>query len=385
VFDAAHLEAQVGLLKLLKASGCEIVLDPNFAEMATAGRFLGSVSRLPWANPTRPWLPTDFGPGRNADLVKLIAEFAVRHGVDAVLTPSHLIESAATGWYALDLQLSERLRQELDRFGGRDIAIDYQLITTNAVLKDEQQRRHLVEEVVGLPIENVWLRISGFGATATGAGTRHLIEAIRDLHQFEKPFLADCSGGFAGLATLAFGAVGGISHGIGQEESFRASDWRTPPGSGGSGRRIYIPDLDRHFKEEQLDAIFEVRGGRSRFACNVTDCCPHGKEDMIDNADAHFITQRSRQLNDLAKVPETRRADHLLLDHLDPAVRSARFAAKLKIPDEKVKVIVNEAKGRLVRLRDALGDLHSQDVTPTRSRPLAFRGGGAAIGAALGR
>jgi hypothetical protein len=29
VFDAAHLQEQLGLLKLLKASGCEIVLDPN--------------------------------------------------------------------------------------------------------------------------------------------------------------------------------------------------------------------------------------------------------------------------------------------------------------------------------------------------------------------
>jgi hypothetical protein len=38
VFDAAHLPKQLSLLKLLKASGCEVVLDPNFAEMATEGR-----------------------------------------------------------------------------------------------------------------------------------------------------------------------------------------------------------------------------------------------------------------------------------------------------------------------------------------------------------
>ena len=50
VFDAAHLERQLGFLTRLKASGCEIVLDPNFAEMATEGGFRSGVSRLPWSN-----------------------------------------------------------------------------------------------------------------------------------------------------------------------------------------------------------------------------------------------------------------------------------------------------------------------------------------------
>jgi hypothetical protein len=106
---------------------------------------------------------------------------------------------------------------------------------------------------------------------------------------------------------------------------------------------------------------------------------------MFENADAHFIGQRSRQLNDLARVPETRRAEHFLLAHLDPAMRSARYAARLKIPDEKVRDLVNHARARLVRLRDALGDLHSQDEATTRSRSLAFRGGGRPISAVLGR
>ena len=61
VFDAAHLEEQIELLKQLKASGCEIVLDPNFAEMATLGRFgAPSIQKLPWASLDRPWQPEDF-------------------------------------------------------------------------------------------------------------------------------------------------------------------------------------------------------------------------------------------------------------------------------------------------------------------------------------
>jgi hypothetical protein len=86
VFDAAHLAQQLGLLDRLRGSGCEIVLDPNFAEMATEGRFRSAVSRLPWANQERPWRLDDFGPGRNANLASLIAEFAVQHRANVVFS-----------------------------------------------------------------------------------------------------------------------------------------------------------------------------------------------------------------------------------------------------------------------------------------------------------
>lgn len=61
VFDAAHIDEQQDLLKALKRSGREIVLDPNSAEMATKGRYGSSVSKLPWGNPDRPWDSSDFG------------------------------------------------------------------------------------------------------------------------------------------------------------------------------------------------------------------------------------------------------------------------------------------------------------------------------------
>jgi hypothetical protein len=383
IFDAAHLSEQLDLLKALKAAGCEIVLDPNFAEMAIEARFRGAVSHLPWANPDRAWEPTDFGFARNADLGKLLAEFAVQCDTDAILAPTHLIESTRDSWWAIDLGLCERLRRELDQLGGRRIAIDYQMITTNAVLSDERQRRLLMSEIHRLPIENVFLRVSGFGATATGTGTRHFIEIVRDLHQFERPLVADLAGGLSALAALAFGAVGGISHGVGQKEAFSASALKRPSGGGGTARRIYVPEVDRHFTEEQLLTIFRTKGGRATFARNDTRCCT-SVDEMIENNHSHFVTQRSRQIEDLSRVPEERRTDHFLLRHLDPAVRSARKGARLRIADEQVRRTVDEARARLARLRDALADLHSREGSITRSPPVAFRGGGRGISVVLG-
>jgi hypothetical protein len=386
VFDAAHIGEQLDLAKALKATGCEIVLDPNFAEMASQGKFgSAALQKLSWASHDRPWEPADFGRMRNNDAAKAIAEFAVRAGVNAVLAPTHLLEILNDGWRPVDLRICEALRYELDRCGGSDIIIDYQLITTTALLKDSKSRAAFVTDIQTMPIENVWLRASGFGATATGAGTRVYIESVRELHEIGRPIIADMAGGLATLGAVAFGAIGGMSHGVGQKETFRASDWRKPQtGGGGSAARIYIKELDRSFKEEQLQAIFGAKG-RSRFCCADTSCCPHGAEDMIENEHAHFLTQRHRQLDDLSSVSQDRRVSHFLLRHIDPAIRSARHAATLKIADEQVLKAVCDAKSRLVRLHDALVDLDEKRGNETRSRTPSFRGSAQAINAVMGR
>ncbi len=175
VFDAGHIGKQIELLKALKTSGCETVLDPNFAEMATVGGFDSSVRKLPWANADTPWKASDFGRRSNLNPARLIAEFAIKHGVDAVLAPSNLVETLDDDWWAVDRTLCDALRLELDRNGGSGIAIDYQVITSNSLLRDPRGREKIISVVENLPIQNVWLKISGFGATATGAGTRAYI------------------------------------------------------------------------------------------------------------------------------------------------------------------------------------------------------------------
>jgi hypothetical protein len=375
VFDAAHIDEQKDLLTTLERSGCEIVLDPNAAETATLGRFKSSVSALPWGNPDRPWEPSDFGRTRNLDTAKAISEFAVRHKVDAVLAPTHCIDTFPSPWLSIDLRLCDELRHELDRAGGKHIQVDFQLITTNTLPKDRPARETLVASIRHAPAENIWLRASGFGATATGAATRAFIETARSFHEADKPIIADHAGGLSALAAAAFGGVGGFCHGMNQKENFRLGDWKKPAtGGGGSAKRIYVPELDRSFKEDQLNALFSVKGTRARFGCNDTTCCAHGTEDMIENPHRHFVIQRSRQIKTLSEVPEARRAEHFLLHYLDPAVRSARLASRLKYGDDDIAKLVNETKKRLTNLRDPLGDLHSTSASATRSVTPKFRG-----------
>jgi hypothetical protein len=95
----------------------------------------------------------------------------------------------------------------LDVEGGKDTAIDYPLMLTNAALNDPAERAAILPALSGLPINSVWLRVSGFGADATPAGIRKYISAMRDFRSLDVPLVSDGLGGMAGLAITAFRAV----------------------------------------------------------------------------------------------------------------------------------------------------------------------------------
>jgi hypothetical protein len=90
------------------------------------------------------------------------------------------------------------------------------------------------------------LKVENFGGDATGEKLAAYTEACRDFHGLGIPVVGDHVGGLPGLGALAFGAVGGIAHGVTMQQNFAASSWRRPrlKRSGGPGWRIYIPQLD---------------------------------------------------------------------------------------------------------------------------------------------
>jgi hypothetical protein len=387
VVNAAYFRDQWDLIRDLQADGCEIVLDPDFAEMASLGRFSGSsLQKLPWSKPGRPWTADDISSGGNFDVAKAIAETAVAADVSAVLAPTHFLDASDRSWEAIDLALCEALRRELDRCGGKDIAIDYQWITSAAGLKDAQIRRRMMNSLADLPIENLWVRVGGLGGKATGSGTRHHLRGLAALHEAGKPIIADMTGGFPGLALMALGASGGLSHGLSTKEHFDLNTWRKPPSTKMRlGARYYVEQLDRYFSEAQLRAIFALKGGKARAGCLDQTCCPHGAEDMIDSRDAHFLRKRSDQIADLSGVPDHRRGQHFVERHLDRAVEAARQIARCEIVDDKLAETVGGAKIRLTRLRDAIVQHLEETSGATHSRPARFRGDTSKVGAVLRR
>lgn len=360
VVDAAHLVEQRDLLDALRKSGTELILDTKAAELSTPGGYSTKARMLPWAHANRHHGPSDFNGEELNSFARRIAIFAVENRVDAVLAPTRPLNGPRDQWLDVDTKSCEVLRRTLDKEGGQAIAVDYPLLITYEAMRDEAERRVFVNALKDLPFENLWLRISGFGSSATAVGTRRYINGADDFHSLEKPIIADGIGGLVGLATIALGAVGGLSHGVAEKERFNAKDWSKPRtgDGGGTRKRIYLRDIDTYLYVEETQKLFESRGAKSLLGCNDTGCCPHGIEDMLGAPKTHFLIQRTKQFGELNSVPETRRGDHFLRRQLGPAGSAARKVERLNFKDTKLADKLRTQSRRLDEMRQVLEDLH---------------------------
>ena len=374
VADAASFKAQKDLLGSLRNSGTEITLDTRIAELSEVGSYVQSAQWLSCVERSRPLIPADFAGDRSDRIVAEIAEFAIRNAFDAVLAPSHFVTDARNPWWPIDIKLCQHLRRALDQMGGAHVRIDYPLITTYRSLREPEQRRAFIAVMNDLPYSNLWLRISGFGADATGIAVRRSISAIADLHSIRRPIVADHVGGLVGLALVAFGATGAVAHGVAEKERFAGQQWLSPKPKGGGGHvgRIYIRALDRYFKIDDAQQLMELGSARRLLACADRDCCPLGVEDTFKNPKGHFLTQRSSQLADLSRIHESRRVDRFLNHHLAQAARIARQAARLSPNSPSLARVLLENTVRIDLMRAILEDLQ-QTIGHDYSRSRAPR------------
>ncbi len=349
VVDAAHINEQTELLDSLRTSDTEIVLDPQVAELSTPGGFLTSARKLPWADSRGPYASDNFDRSRIIDMAAKIADFAIEHRVHAVLCPTHLLNGPQDAWLAVDAEMCQMLRASLDARGANIVAIDFPLLTTYQVLLDGAARSALATHISDLPFEYLWLRIDNFGSDKSAAGFRKYINAARDFHEIGKPIIADAIGGLPSLGIVAFGATGGICHGVAEKERFYPHHWSKPRAKGaggGSKKRVYFSGLDAYLNDEQARTLLTTRNAKPLLGCSDMGCCPGGWEDMILNHTTHYLTQTTRRVQELGRVPEMRRADHFLSHQLAPADRVARQALRLRVGDKKImeKLAFNSRK-----------------------------------------
>jgi hypothetical protein len=369
VFEGSAVERQHELLETLREARAELVLDTNVAELSAIGRYSGAVRDAPWANPNGVLEPKDFQRGTNHDVIGKIARFAIDRGFDTVLAPTHLLESSADSWFAIDRASCSDLRAALDREGGTDIAIDYPLLIPYAALRDPAQRRAIIAALAGLPFDYLWLRISGFGADASAMGIRRVVAASLDFERLGKPVVMDGVGGIAALAVTAFGAASGVCHGVAEKERFHASDWNKPKtdGAGGQERRLLVEGVDRLLTMKQIEVLMRAPGARALLACKDRRCCATGFDTTIKSPKAHYLHQRHQAISRLAAVPDVLRGQHFLEKDLPPLARIARQAAKLRIDDAPLASTLQKTSERFDRMQGILEELHAKLANSNRS------------------
>lgn len=392
VVDASRLKHQKEFVASLRSKGVEIILDTKVAELSAREKFGGYARYTPWAKlgDGEPLNPSHFDPASPHDIFGEIARFAIEHKVDAVLAPTHFLgDPTFTSWFAVDRLACVAMRNALDREGGSNIAIDYALIIPHVTLNDDSMRSDFLAGLDGLPYENLWVRASGYGSDAAPLATRRFIVAMTALHNLGKPVVADYLGGLVGFAGLAFGAVSGISHGVGERERFDARSWHKAPIAKTEGDtfgrrvRVLVAGLDRSSTIPELELMANARGGRRLVACGNRECCQHGLSDMIAEPHQHAAFYNFAIIEAMAAVPDLNREHHFLNGPMADAVRRAlqvkdlKFsvseAAARKVDIDSFKKRLADHYQRMLKLRSTLENLHETRVDAPRARAVDTR------------
>jgi hypothetical protein len=280
------------------------------------------------------------------------------------MAPAHYLGDGQMHWFRVDQEACVALRNALDRQGGARIMIDYPLILSYAQLRNPIFRWKVVDGLKDLPFEFLWLRVSGFGADATGTGIERYIQGLFAFHSVARPVIADQVGGLASLAVCALGASSGFAHGADGKERFSAAGWVNPrvgESGGRGGKSIYIQGLDRRLMVPDARKLFDdARTAREILGCSDRTCCGD-IERMLKDPEAHLSVQKGRQVADISLTPESLRADRFLTEHLAQARRSADRATRLKKADDEVKLKIAKASKRLDRVEEVLVSLHEHN------------------------
>lgn len=370
VIEAGSFSEQTDLIATLRGRGAELSLDTNVAELSAIGRFEGKSKNAPWASHNGILTQSQLSAGSNQAVITEIARFAVKHGFSRVHAPSHFLTGLNDAWLSIDLNNCAALRRALDSEGGHAIKIDYPVMIPSKVFNDSADRKRLLTSLIGTPADSILLRISGFGANGTAAGTRKYVAAAQDFHSLGKPIIADGVGGLVGLAIVAFGAASALSYGVAARERFDASNWHKPPkpnSGGGNPYFMLLPGIDALLRKDDAAAIMNAPGGRRLAACLDRNCCPHGFDDMKKDPKGHFLRQRAFRCDELSNVPDQMRGNHFLSKVLLDEERRAKHLAKLKVQDPSLSKRLIENADRLDRFSEVLSNLGQTSIGTTRA------------------
>jgi hypothetical protein len=355
VIEAQHAIRHRELIASAAARGLDVVLDPKSQPAAFIGGYSRSLGDLPWGLGRQATI-ADYSGAEGMRRADEIGGFVHDHALSAVIAPTHLITSANDPWFDADRRVASRLRTLLPRSTG----LVYSLAVPIQLLRDPGERGALVEGLRGVDIDALWLKVENFGADATGEKVRAYVEAAEAFHSLGVPLIADHVAGLPSLASLAFGAVGGIAHGIMMFEGFRASGWRRPPS--GTPRtpspRVYLQGLDILVSREQaaefLDHSTRVKG---QHACRDPRCCPRGARDMLEHPARHYCYTHARQVEALSSTPAGQRVSAFMDGTLRPRSDALAAAAALKLGDEKLLEVLQKRHRSMGRLRGVLAHM----------------------------
>jgi hypothetical protein len=380
VIDAHNVERHRELITEARRHDLDVILDPKTQQMGFPGGHTKGLAALPWGL-ERHHNITDFDGGEGQRRAAQIVEAAATNGFTQILGPTHLLNSANDPWLRRDIAMMNWTADQIAR-SDAELGLIYSLAVPMTLLRQTADRRAIIAALADAPCDAVWLKIENFGDAATGEKVAAYIDACRDFHERGLPVVGDHIGGLPGLGALAFGAVGGIAHGVTMQQNFKASSWRRPrvPSSGGASWRVYVPQLDLLLKPKMATALFATSPRiKAICGCKDTHCCPHGPRDMLEHPARHAIYQRAREIERLSSVPQSLRAEHYLNQNVRCVSDDVARIAAVPMSDKDLAEGLQKKQREMSRFRQTMAHIvegaNSASVAVAPPRRQARQGG----------
>jgi len=331
--------------------------------MGFPGAHTDGLAALPWGL-ARHHNIADFDGDEGQRRAAQIVEAAANNGFTQLLGPTHLLNSPNDPWLRRDIAMMNLTADEIAR-SGKELDLIYSLAVPMTLLRSTAERRAIIAALADAPCAAIWLKVENFGDDATGEKVSAYIEACRDFHERGLPLVGDHVGGLPGLGTLAFGAVGGIAHGVTMQQSFRASAWRRPRVAGGGfgpSWRVYVPQLDLLLKAKAAQALFAASPKiKAMCGCRDTHCCPHGTRDMLGHPARHAIYQRAREIERLSAAPQSVRPENYLNQSVRRVSDDVAQVAAFPVGDAALAKGLQEKQREMSRFRQTIAHLVQSD------------------------
>jgi hypothetical protein len=358
VIDAHNIDRHRELITEARRRNLDVILDPKTQQMGFPHALSASLSALPWGL-ERHHNVTDFDGAEGQRRATQIVQFARTHGFTQILGPSHVLAGPNDPWLRRDITMMNWAADRIAESGG-DIGLIYSLALPIKSLRQPSERQAVIGAIADANFDAIWLKTENFGDNATGEKAAAYIEGCRDFHELGIPIVGDYLGGLQGLGALAFGAIGGIAHGVTMQQNFTTAHWRQPrgPQSGSASWRVYVPQLDVLLKPPVAEKLLgSSQRIKANCGCRDTHCCPHGVRDMIDRPARHAIYQRAREVERLSAAPQNLRAAQFLDQNVRPVSDLVARVAATNGLDEALQKSLTKKQGEISRLRETFGHL----------------------------
>ena len=358
VIEAHNIERHRELITEVLKHEFDVILDPKTQQMGFPGAHTEGLAALPWGL-ERHHNITDFDSNEGRRRAAQIVESAATNGFTQLLGPTHLLNSPNDPWLRRDIAMMTWTAEQITR-SGAELGLIYSLAVPMTLLRQAAERRAVIAALADAPCDAIWLKVENFGDDATGEKVAAYIDACRDFHERGLPVVGDHVGGLPGLGGLAFGAVGGLAHGVTMHQNFKASSWRHPrvPGSGGPGWRVYIPQLDLLLKPRLAAELFAT-SSKIKAICGCRDmhCCPHGSRDMLEHPARHAIYQRAREIERLSDVPQSIRAGQYLNQNVRRVSDDVAHIAAVPMGDHDLAEKLRTKQREMSRFRQMMAHI----------------------------